>query len=85
MRSPPPRVLSYDTRIRNTPMETSRADARNALLDAIKQLEAVVPTVDFEEQVTLQAITPYMHSFKTTAGREVRITLDLVEILPYEY
>lgn len=71
MSNPPPRVLSYDTRIRNTPMETSRADARIALLDAIKQLEEVVPTMDFEEQITLQAITPYMHSFKTTVGREL--------------
>jgi hypothetical protein len=62
-------------------MEISRADARSALLDAITKMEEVVPTMDFEEQITLQAITPYMHSFKTTVGREVRIiTWDLVEI-----
>jgi len=71
MRSPLPRVLSYDTRIRNTPMESSRTSARTALLDAIKQLEEIVPTMDFEEQITLQAVTPFMHSFKTTVGREL--------------
>lgn len=65
-------------------MEISRADARSALLDAIKQLEEVVLTMDFEEQITLQAITPHMHSFKTTVGREVRITCDLFEILPHQ-
>ncbi|KJA25997.1 hypothetical protein HYPSUDRAFT_36852 [Hypholoma sublateritium FD-334 SS-4] len=68
---PAPRVLSYDTRIRNTPMETSIAGARKALLDTIKQLECVVPTMDFDEEITLQAITPHMHSFKTTTGREL--------------
>lgn len=54
-------------------METSIAGARKALLDTIKQLESVVPTMDFDEDITLQAITPHMHSFKTTAGREVSI------------
>ena len=54
-------------------METSISGARKALLDTIKQLESVVPTMDFDEEITLQAITPHMHSFKTTAGREVSI------------
>ncbi|CAA7264735.1 unnamed protein product [Cyclocybe aegerita] len=71
MLHPPPRVLSYDTRVRNTPMETSREGARAALLEAVDQLEEVVPTMDFNEQVTLQAITPYMHSFQSTLGREM--------------
>jgi hypothetical protein len=62
-------------------METSRASARTALLDAIKQLEEVVPTVDFEEQVTLQAVTPFMHFFKTTVGREVRVAFHFVKLL----
>ena len=56
-------------------MESSRTSARTALLDAIKQLEEIVPTMDFEEQITLQAVTPFMHSFKTTVGREVRINI----------
>ena len=70
---PPPRVLSYDTRIRATLMETSRADARTALLDTIEQLEKVIPTANFQEQISLHAITPHLHSFQTTIGREVSI------------
>ena len=69
--NPPPRVLSYDTRIRDTPMETSRAAARTALMDTIKQLEEIIPTTNFQEQISLHAITPHLHSFQTTIGREV--------------
>lgn len=75
MLSPAPRVLSYDTRIRNTPMETSLDGARKALRETINQLENVIPTVDFDEEITLQAVTPHLHSFKTTLGREVDPTL----------
>jgi len=71
IQSPSPRVLSYDTRIRNTPMESSLEAARAAILDTVKQLENAVPTATFDEEISLQAITPYMHSFKTTIGREV--------------
>jgi hypothetical protein len=75
MLSPAPRLLSYDTRIRNTPMETSLDGARKALRETINQLENVIPTVDFDEEITLQAVTPHLHSFKTTLGREVGPTL----------
>lgn len=71
MQSAAPRELSYDTRIRNTPMETSREGARVALLDTVKRLEELVPTTNFDEEITLHAITPHMHSFQTTIGREV--------------
>ncbi|KAF9473307.1 hypothetical protein BDN70DRAFT_843627 [Pholiota conissans] len=71
MLSPAPRVLSYDTRIRNTPMETSLDGARKALHETISQLERVVPTADFNEEITLEAVTPHLHSFKTTLGREL--------------
>lgn len=54
-------------------METSLSGAREALLDTVKQLECVVPSMDFDEEITLQAITPHMHSFKTTIGREVSL------------
>jgi len=67
----PPRVLSYDTRIRDTPMETSRADARTALVDTINELEKVIPTTNFQEQISLHAVTPHLHSFQTTIGREL--------------
>ncbi|KDR84800.1 hypothetical protein GALMADRAFT_233169 [Galerina marginata CBS 339.88] len=71
IQSTSPRVLSYDTRIRNTPMESSLDEARAALLEAIKQLEDAVPTANFDDEISLQAVTPYMHSFKTTIGREL--------------
>ncbi|KAF8168295.1 hypothetical protein B0H34DRAFT_792917 [Crassisporium funariophilum] len=71
IKSPPPRVLSYDTRLRNTPMETNRDSARSALLESLKQLEEVIPSADFNEEISLQAITPHMHSFQTTIGREL--------------
>ncbi|TFK20160.1 hypothetical protein FA15DRAFT_673771 [Coprinopsis marcescibilis] len=70
-RNPPPHVMSYDTRIRNTPMEISRAGARTALLETLRLLEDVVPNAQLDEPITLQAITPYMHEFKTTFGREL--------------
>ena len=52
-------------------METTRADARTALMDTIEQLEKVIPTTNFQEQISLHAITPHLHSFQTTIGREV--------------
>ncbi|RXW20637.1 hypothetical protein EST38_g5240 [Candolleomyces aberdarensis] len=67
----PPYVLSYDIRIRNTPMETSLSGARSALLEIIKQLEEVVPKVKLDEPLTLHAITPHMHEFQSTFGREL--------------
>ncbi|KAF9056635.1 hypothetical protein BJ165DRAFT_1435091 [Panaeolus papilionaceus] len=71
MAQPPPRTLSYDTRIRNTPMETSREGAKSALLETIQQLNRIVPSVSFDETITLQAVTPHLHTFSTTVGREV--------------
>lgn len=56
-------------------METSRADARTALMDTIKQLEKVIPTTNFQEQISLHAITPHLHSFQTTIGREVTVLI----------
>jgi hypothetical protein len=53
-------------------MESSRGKAKEALLEAIAQLEAVAPTCDINAPITLQAITPYMHEFQSTLGREVR-------------
>jgi len=72
MSQPPPHILSYDTRIRNTPMETSRASAKEALLDAISQLEELVLTADMKAPITLHAVTPYAQEFQSTFGREVR-------------
>jgi len=71
MQQSPPRNLSYDTRIRNTPMETNRSSAKQALLETVARLQEIVPSMKFEEEITLHAITPHMHSFKTTIGREL--------------
>jgi len=71
IKSPPPHVLSYDVRIRNTPMEQDRDAARAALLETIKHLEEVVPRVDPAAPITLQAVTPFLHEFNTSFGREL--------------
>jgi len=69
--TPPPHVLSYDTRNRNTPMEISRTVAREAFLELIQQLEAIVPTVQMNAPITLNAVTPHVQQFETTFGREL--------------
>ncbi|KII93637.1 hypothetical protein PLICRDRAFT_399866 [Plicaturopsis crispa FD-325 SS-3] len=69
--SPPPHILSYDVRIRNTPMETSLSAARQALKETIAQLEEVVPRSKLDEPVTLNAVTPYMQTMETSFGREL--------------
>ncbi|KAJ7293257.1 hypothetical protein C8J57DRAFT_1704042 [Mycena rebaudengoi] len=56
--SPPPHVFSYDTRIRNTPMEQDRDVAKKALLSTLQRLEEVVPGSDPKTLLTLQAVTP---------------------------
>lgn len=69
-----PYVLSYDVRSRNTPMESSLSEAHNALVSAIsrlKELEAS-PSITLDQVITLNAVTPFSHSFETTFGREVR-------------
>ena len=69
-----PYVLSYDVRSRNTPMESSLSEAHNALAAAIsrlKELEAS-PSITLDQVITLNAVTPFSHSFETTFGREVR-------------
>uniref|UniRef100_D8PN99 DinB-like domain-containing protein n=1 Tax=Schizophyllum commune (strain H4-8 / FGSC 9210) TaxID=578458 RepID=D8PN99_SCHCM len=63
--------FSYDVRVRNTPMETSRKSAREALLATVQQLEAVVPRAKADAIMQLDAITPYMQSFPTSFGREL--------------
>lgn len=71
MASPPPRTLSYDIRIRNTPMETSKSAAIQSIFDTIKQLEGLVPKANMDDPLTLQAVTPFLQEFQTTFGREL--------------
>jgi hypothetical protein len=85
--APPPHVLSYDVRIRNTPMEQERDAARNALLETIKHLEEVVPRANPSAPLTLQAVTPYLQEFDTSFGREVspRVTSDWAQLIVYSF
>ena len=53
-------------------MEANRQSAKKVVQDTIAKLEEVIPTMNFDEEITLNAITPHMHTFKTTIGREVR-------------
>ncbi|KAH8100506.1 hypothetical protein BXZ70DRAFT_907198 [Cristinia sonorae] len=66
-----PHVLNYDVRSRNTPMETSRKDAHDALSEAIARLKDQVPLVHLDEPITLHAVTPYPQVVQTTFGREL--------------
>ncbi|KAI0034942.1 hypothetical protein K488DRAFT_76951 [Vararia minispora EC-137] len=69
--SPPPYVLSYDVRVRNTPMETSRKAAREAMDEVKKRLALLAPRVELNAPLTLNAITPYEQTFTSTVGREM--------------
>jgi hypothetical protein len=52
-------------------MESNRQSAKDALLETIANVEKIIPTMNFDEEIVLNAITPYTHTFKTTFGREV--------------
>lgn len=69
--SPAPHEFSYDKRSRNTPMETSRASALEALEASVSRLQEIVPKYDLDEPLILDAVTPYLQAFKSTFGREV--------------
>jgi len=64
-------VFSYDTRVRDTPMESSRHSAKNVLMQTMTKLEQVIPNANPDQEITLNAVTPHLHAFKTTIGREV--------------
>lgn len=71
---PQPYVLSYDVRNRNTPMESSLSEAHDALVSAISRLKELgaSPSITLDQVITLNAVTPFPHTFQTTFGREVR-------------
>ena len=64
--------VSYDTRVRNTPMETSRASALQALQETIQRLRAL-KIDDIDNELILDAITPYPQTLKSSIGREVSL------------
>jgi hypothetical protein len=65
-----PRRVSYDTRVRNTPMETSRSAGVNAFQETIERLRSL-QIKDIDDELTLDAITPYPQTLKSSIGREV--------------
>ncbi|CAE6530264.1 unnamed protein product [Rhizoctonia solani] len=67
-----PVTLSYDARIRDTPMETSVAAGIEAFREAIKQLEDISKYAPEDLPVVLTADTgPYQQVLNTTYGREL--------------
>lgn len=66
-----PYIFSYDTRTRNTPMESSLSEARIALADTISRVKAAAPLAKLDQPMTLNAITPFPQTFETTFGREL--------------
>lgn len=64
-------MLSYDTRKRGTPMESSLDGACQALRETIAQLKDVVPNARLGMSISLNAITPFPQAVETTFGREV--------------
>lgn len=65
-------TLSYDARIRDTPMETSITAAIEAFRDVTKTLEEIAKYVPEDLPVVLKADTgPYEQVLKTTFGREL--------------
>ena len=65
-------TLDYDrTRSRNSPMESSRAAAKEKLTETIQKLGEISGTVDWDAPVQLHAITPYEQNMRSSLGREV--------------
>ncbi|PVG02123.1 hypothetical protein CPB86DRAFT_866288 [Serendipita vermifera] len=62
--------VSYDVRKRNTPMENSCSAAVQALQDTIARLKQLKVN-DIDEELTLDAITPYPQVLKSSIGREL--------------
>ncbi|KAG8830091.1 hypothetical protein FRC17_005454 [Serendipita sp. 399] len=75
-----PLRVSYDTRIRDTPMETSRTAASNALKETIERLRSL-KVDDIDEELILDAITPYTQILKTSVGRECLYIVGFVVVL----
>lgn len=70
-----PASLSYDARIRDTPMETSIAAGVQAFRDAIEMLEDISKYVPEDMPIELKADTgPYQQVLNSTFGREVGLS-----------
>jgi len=71
-----PRILSYDVRKRDTPMESSRRAAVDALQECVSHVDALCanPDVHIDQAITLNAVTPFPQVLKTSFGREFWFT-----------
>jgi len=67
-------TLNYDTRQRNTPVESSRAAARAAYEATISKLETLIPAIHLDDPMLLSADTPNTVAVKTSVGRELWFT-----------
>ncbi|KAG9049147.1 hypothetical protein FS837_011066 [Tulasnella sp. UAMH 9824] len=84
---PPPYVLSYDTRTRDTPMERSLPAAIESLQTSIDELNSIFspevaaasgslehggrPRLANDTPLTLHAVTPFPQILQTSLGREL--------------
>jgi len=83
---PPPYVLSYDVRTRDTPMERSLSAAISSIRTSIDDLNSLLSrdvregSLDHGQEghrlqnttpITLDAVTPFPQVFQTTLGREL--------------
>jgi len=69
-----PRVLNYDGRKRDTPMETDVAKAKEglqSLLERLERLKGPSATVGLDDPLTLNAVTPDRQILHTSFGREL--------------
>ncbi|KAG9009927.1 hypothetical protein FRB90_008067 [Tulasnella sp. 427] len=87
---PPPYVLSYDTRTRDTPMERSLPAAIDCLRTSIEDLNSLFspevaaasgslehggrPKFTNDTPITLHAVTPFPQILQTSLGRELWFT-----------
>lgn len=65
-------------------MESSYLEARKAILDTVHRIEKAIPAVasaDLNTPMTLHAVTPHLHAFETSFGREVSDVQRLGSIL----
>lgn len=85
---PPPFVLSYDIRTRDTPMERSLSAAISCLQTSIDDLNSILgddvsdgsiehggrdTKLANDTLITLNAVTPFPQTFQTSLGREVSL------------
>jgi hypothetical protein len=64
-------TFSYDTRKRDSTMESGIGSATEALRGVISRLDEMVPNIPIETSLMMDAVTPFEQTLPTTFGREV--------------